>query len=413
MNYLESLKLALSNIWAHKLRSVLTLLGMIIGVAAFMTILSILLGFNKYVDEQIAGIGSNAFSIERFSFDDFKDGDAFAAAQRRNKELTLEELAYLRDHVRSISLVAAKANPNITDVKAGAEKLEGIPVDGMHSEIAEIEGLDANIEDGRFFNQAENDSSARVCFVGSEIARKLYPFGSAVGNEIQIRGEPFRIVGVQKEKGSVFGFSQDEFIYIPLKTYVSTFGPLRGSRSIYFEAVPASGVDIENAAEEVRQLMRMKRGLTVDEKDNFGIITPDTISGLRERIFGLIFIVIMVVPSIALVVGGIVIMNIMLVAVTERAKEIGLRKAVGANRRDILSQFLFESVTLTMIGGLAGFALALVAGQLISASVFPTHIPAWAVALGIAVPAGIGVVAGLYPAWTAARLDPIEALGRE
>jgi putative ABC transport system permease protein len=409
MNFNEGLKLALAAIWSHKLRSFLTLLGMIIGVAAFMLVLSILQGFNKYVDEKIAGIGSNSFSVQRFNFfEDFKDTDTIAAAQRRNKELTLDEMEYIKSRAQLIDKIGAKARPNSADVKVGKETLEEVSVDGVEPIVADIDNIE--VADGRFFTQAENDSAMRVCFIGSEIASKLFPMKSAVGEEIYIRGIPYRVVGVQIEKGTVFGRPQDIFITLPLKTFASNFGPLIRSRSLFFVATARSDRLFPDAVEETRMLMRVLRKLPANEKDNFAVITPDAIAGFRDRVFGIIFLVIMVVPGIALVVGAIVIMNIMLVAVTERTKEIGIRKALGARQADILQQFLLEAALLALLGGAIGLLVAWLGGKIVSRFIFPTFIPLWAVFIGIAVPAVIGVLAGLYPAWKAARLDPIEAL---
>jgi len=409
MNLLETLKLAVTQIWAHKLRSFLTLLGMIIGVAAFMIVLSILQGFNKYVDEKIANIGSNAFTVRRFNFfEDFKDTDTIAAAQRRNKELTFDEMDYIRTRAQMIDKIGAKALPSSADIKRGATTIEGISVSGMQPIIAEIEKLD--IEDGRFFTDTENEGGARVCYLGRDVADKLFPFGSPVGQEIEIRGVPYRVIGVQTAKGTVFGIPQDNFVYLPIKTYASAFGPLINNRSLYFEITAKSENLFKDAVEEVRTLLRVRHKLAPGEKDNFGIITPDAITGLRDSVLGPTFIVILLVPGIALVVGAIVIMNIMLVAVTERTKEIGIRKSLGARQGDILRQFLFESATLALLGGLIGLFVAWIGGKIISQFIFQTYIPLWAILVGILVPAGIGVAAGLFPAWKAARLDPIEAL---
>jgi putative ABC transport system permease protein len=409
MNFSEGLKLAVAAIWSHKLRSFLTLLGMIIGVAAFMLVLSILQGFNKYVDEKIAGIGSNSFSVQRFNFfEDFKDTDTIAAAQRRNKELTLDEMEYIKSRAQLIDKIGAKARPNSADVKVGKETLEEVSVDGVEPVVADIDNIE--VADGRFFTQSENDGAMRVCFIGSEIASKLFPMKSAVGEEIYIRGIPYRVVGVQVEKGTVFGRPQDIFVTLPLKTFASNFGPLIRSRSMFFVATARSDRLFPDAVEETRMLMRVLRKLPANEKDNFAVITPDAIAGFRDRVFGIIFLVIMVVPGIALVVGAIVIMNIMLVAVTERTKEIGIRKALGARQADILRQFLLEAALLALLGGLIGLLVAWLGGKIVSQYIFPTFIPLWAVFVGILVPAVIGVLAGLYPAWKAARMDPIEAL---
>ncbi|HEX8288175.1 MAG TPA: ABC transporter permease [Pyrinomonadaceae bacterium] len=411
MNLSETLKLALSAIWVHKLRSFLTLLGMIIGVTAFMVVLSLLQGFNAYVDEKIAGIGSNSFTVRRFSFEDFKNTDTIAEAQRRNKDLTYDELEFIRDRAQLVNQIGAKALPNIAEVKRGTEVLQDITIDGAEPTIAEIENLD--IAEGRYFSESENNNSMRVAYIGADIAQKLFPFGSAVGGEIDIRGIPYRVIGIAAAKGTVFGIPQDSFVQLPLKTYGSNFGGLTRSRGLYFVVTAKSDRLFKDAVEEVRGLMRIKRKLGFGEKDTFGILTPDAISGLRDSILGPVFIVIIAVPGIALVVGAIVIMNIMLVAVTERTKEIGIRKSLGARQSDILRQFLFESAALSAIGGIIGLILAKLLGFLISAFLIQTVIPWYAAVISIGVSALVGILAGLFPAWKAARLDPIEALRTE
>ena len=408
MNFAETLRLAFSAIWAHKLRSFLTLLGMIIGVTAFMVVLSLLQGFNAYIDEKIAGIGSNSFTILRFSFDDFKNTDSIAEAQRRNKDLTFDELAFIRERSQLIDRIGAKANPNPSEVKRGAEILQDITVDGAEPVIAEIENID--IAEGRYFTDAENNNSVRVAFIGSDVATKLFPNGSAVGGEIDIRGIPYRVIGIQTAKGTVFGIPQDSFVQLPLKTYGTNFGGLTRSRGLFFVATAKSDKLFNDAVEEARQLMRIKRKLKSGEKDNFGILTPDAISSLRDGILGPVFIVILAVPAIALLVGAIVIMNIMLVAVTERTKEIGIRKSLGARQSDILKQFLLESATLSAIGGIIGLIIAHLLGFIVSAFLLKTVIPWYAAVISIGVSALVGAGAGLFPAWKAARLDPIEAL---
>ncbi|MBK9153127.1 MAG: ABC transporter permease [Chloracidobacterium sp.] len=411
MNFAETLKLAIDSITSHKLRSFLTLLGMIIGMTAFMIVLSLLQGFNGYVDEKIAGIGSNTFTVMRFSFEDFKDSDTFAAAQRRNKELDFADLDFIKRNARQIGLIGAKAGNTTRDVRFETQTLADVSITGVEPVIAELENVD--IAEGRYFSDAENKNSTRVAFVGADVATKLFPQGGAIGREISIQGIPYRIIGVQVAKGSIFGQSQDNFILLPIETFGANFGGLKFSRAPSFIVSPKYGVKMADAVDEVRTLLRIRRKLASDEKDNFGIITPDAISGLRDSLFGTISVVILFVPAIALVVGAIVIMNIMLVAVTERTKEIGIRKAVGAKQSDILRQFLFESALLSAIGGIIGLIIALIAGQVITAFVFPTRIPWWAAVIAIGVSAAVGILAGLFPAWKAAQLDPIEALRAE
>src|SRR3954470_11956906 len=210
MNFSETLKLAFSAIWAHKLRSFLTLLGMIIGVTAFMVVLSLLQGFNAYVDEKIAGIGSKSFAVRRFSFEDFKDTDTIAAAQRRNKDLTLEDYEYLKSRSVLIDKLGAKANATRSQVKRGAEIIEEVAVDGATANIADIENVD--VADGRYFSEPENESAARVAYVGADVAGKLFPRRSPIGDEIVIAGLPSRFIVVAPERGTVFGHPQNNFI---------------------------------------------------------------------------------------------------------------------------------------------------------------------------------------------------------
>ncbi|PYS50331.1 MAG: ABC transporter permease [Acidobacteria bacterium] len=408
MKFIETLKLALSAIWAHKLRSALTLLGMIIGVTAVVVVVSVIQGFNAYFDEKVANIGSQSFSVRRFSFDDFKNVDTIAAAQRRNKDLTLDEFDYVHERTQLIDKLGARANATRAQVKRGSEIIEDVPVDGATANMADIDNLD--ISDGRFFTDAENDAQMRVAYIGADVANKLFPSGNSVGNEITIAGLPYRVIGVQTAKGTVFGVPQDNFITVPLKTYASNFGNLINQRSLYFVATAKKGVNFNDAVEEARFLMRTRRHLAANDKDNFGILTPDAITGIRDRVLGTVSIVAIAVPAIALVVGGIVIMNIMLVSVTERTKEIGIRKSIGARRSDILKQFMVEAVTLSAIGGAIGVILAWIVGRIITAVIFPTYLSIAAVIVALIVSGGIGIMSGIFPAWKAARLDPIEAL---
>lgn len=409
MKFIETLKLALSAVWAHKLRSALTLLGMIIGVTAVVVVVSLIQGFNVYIDEKIAGIGAKSFTIQRFNpLEDFKDTDTIAAATRRNKEMTLEDFEYLREKATLIGEIGAKARGTSSEVKRDAEVLQDINVSGATPIIADIENID--IADGRYFIDAENEAAARVAFVGADIASKLFPTTDPLNQEISVAGLPYRIVGVAAVKGTVFGVPQDNFVQIPLKTYANNFGGLIRQRSLYFEATSKTDDTFNDAVEESRFLMRTRRHLAPKEKDNFGIVTPDAITGLRDRLFGTIFIVAVIVPLIALLVGGIVIMNIMLVSVTERTKEIGIRKSLGARRADILKQFLVEAVTLATIGGVIGVVLAWIIGRVISSMFFPTYLSIAAVIIAVGFSGFVGVIAGIIPAWKAARLDPIEAL---
>jgi putative ABC transport system permease protein len=408
MELKETIRLAVAAIWAHKLRSILTLLGMIIGVTAVVVVVSLIQGFNRYVDEKIAGIGAKSFSIRRFSFEDWKNTDTIATAQRRNKDLTFDDFDYIRERSALIDKFGAKALGSPSNLKRGTESMERVNVDGATANIIEIENTD--IAEGRYFTSTENESAAAVAFLGSDVASKLFPSRSALNQEFTINGLPYRVIGIAAAKGTIFGMPQDVFVTIPIRTYEKHFGSLIRQRSLYFVGTARSDDQFQDAVDEARALLRTRRQLSYAEKDNFGIMTPDAITGLRDRIFGPIFIVAIAVPSIAMVVGGIVIMNIMLVSVTERTKEIGIRKSLGARRNDILKQFLLEAVMLSAIGGAIGVILAWLAGRLVTAVFFPTYLSVGAVIVAVSVSGAVGVVSGIWPARRAAWLDPIEAL---
>jgi putative ABC transport system permease protein len=410
VKFIETLKLAIAAIWAHKLRSALTLLGMIIGVTAFVVVVSLISGFNKYIDEKIAGIGSKSFTIQRFNFEDFKDLDSIAAAQRRNKELTLDDYDYLKARGALIDKIGAKARASRSLVKRGSKLVEDVPVDGAMPVINEIDNIDA--AEGRYFTDSENDGALRVAFVGMDVATALFPAGAAtaIGEEINVAGLPYRVIGIAAAKGTVFGIPQDNFITLPLKTYGNNFGGFTRNRLLYFVVTSKTDETFKDAVDEARFLLRSRRHLKQEEKDNFGIVTPDAITGFRDRLLGPTFMVAVAVPGIALLVGAIVIMNIMLVSVTERTKEIGIRKSLGARKVDVLKQFLVEAVALSAIGGSVGVLLAWIIGTIMTAIFFPTNLSLWAVLITIFVSGGVGVLAGVFPAWKAARLDPIEAL---
>jgi putative ABC transport system permease protein len=412
VKFIETLRLAVAAIWAHKLRSALTLLGMVVGVTAFVVVVSLIQGFNRYVDEKIAGIGAKSFTIQRFNpLEDFKDTDTIAAAQRRNKEITLDDYEYLQQRATLIGKIGARARASPSEVKRGDEVLEDVFVSGATANCVDIENRD--VAEGRFLADSENESAARVAYIGADVADKLFPAGNPVGQEIAIRGLPYRVIGVEAAKGTVFGMPQDNFIVIPLKTYSVNFGGLIRQRSLYFIATSITDDTFNDAVEESRFLMRVRRKLGPGEKDNFGIVTPDAITGLRDRLFGTIFIVAIAVPGIALIVGAIVIMNIMLVSVTERTKEIGIRKSLGARQMDIMKQFLVEAVALAVMGGAVGIFLAWVVGAVVTAFIFPTYLSIVAILGALGASGGAGVASGIFPAWKAARLDPIEALRSE
>ncbi len=408
MLFYEAIKLAFASILSHKLRSFLTLLGVIFGVATVIVVVSLIEGFNSYVDEKIANIGTNAFSVQRFSIEDFSSVEALNAARRRNKDVGPEDLLALRNNGGSIKDAGGKSG-SVADVKFGEKTLMNVRLNGMTPNLEEIEKIETR--DGRFFTNAEDEMRKYVCFIGSETAEKLFPTGGAVGQTIKIDGRTFQVIGVGKELGSAFGQTRDMYVSVPLSTFLSIYG-IR--RSISISVTSTSSESYPEAIEEARTLMRVRRKLGPADKDNFGIVTPNAINELRDNIFGTIQVVAIGVTSISLVVGGIVIMNIMLVSVTERTKEIGIRKSIGARQADILRQFLAESTTLALVGGAIGVTVAFLIAKLVAiAFSIPTALPLVWVTIALVVSSSVGLVSGVYPAWKAARLDPIDALRAE
>jgi putative ABC transport system permease protein len=405
MSFFEAIKLAFAAIVAHKLRSFLTLLGVIFGVATVIVVVSLIEGFNAYVDDKIANIGTNAFSVQRYSIEDYSSVEALNAARRRNKDVGIDDLRALKAAGGFIKDAAGKSG-SMADVKYGDKTLKNVQVNATTPNIAEIEKID--VSEGRYFIDAEEAARKLACFLGAEAAEKLFPSGNSIGKTIKIDGRTFTVIGVGKELGSAFGQSRDMYVSMPLSTFLSIYGV---RRSISISVTSTSPATYSDAVDEARTLMRVRRKLGPSEKDNFGIVTPNAINELRDKIFGTIQIVAIGVTSISLVVGGIVIMNIMLVSVTERTKEIGIRKSIGARQGDILKQFLAESTTLALLGGAIGVSIAYLIAKLVAVGLsVPTSLPLVWVSVALFVSSSVGLVSGVYPAWKAARLDPIEAL---
>ena len=388
MNLLEAIKLSADAILSHKLRSFLTLLGVIFGVATVIVVVSLIEGFNKYVDEKIANIGTNAFSVQKYSIDDFSSLEAFDQANRRNKDVRYEDLEALRLRGGVIKEVGGQEQ-EMCEVRFEDKVVYGVSLLAITANMVDIQNK--TIEFGRPFTPAEETSNRAVCFIGADIADKLFPTDNPIGQKIRIDGRPFEVLGVAEAAGSVFGQSRDKYVSIPLTTFMNIYG---SRRSIQIYVSSTSPATYQDAIDEARVVMRTRRKLPPNEPDNFGIITPSAVNNLREKIFGTIQVVAVGVTSIALVVGGIVIMNIMLVSVTERTKEIGLRKSLGARRRDILQQFLAESTTLSLVGGGTGVLIAYALAKLVSSlTPIPTALPMLAVAAALFVSGSVGLVA--------------------
>ncbi len=406
MQLAESIRLALQTIWGNKLRSVMTVLGNIVAVTAIVTVVSLIQGMNAMVSNAIVTqVGSDAFTIERLPF---TRTDEDIERARANPLLTLPEADAIRSFSPVIRSVMAQAQQRAS-VSYRTQMLEQVMIQGVTSDYLDFANFDA--ERGRMMSAVEVERSRPVTLLGVDTAAALFGDENPIDKTILIEGVHFRVLGVSRKKGGFLGNSLDSFAVIPLGAYMKLFGA-RPSLSLSVKPVTPALLPI--AMDDATVALRVTRHLKAAQPNNFGIITSETVLGLYHQATTGIFAVLVGVVALALVVGGIVIMNIMLMVVSERTREIGLRKALGARRSDIMGQVLTESVTLSTCGGLAGIALGAAIGRLISAvTPLPARLEPWSVALGIGITAAVGLFFGLYPASRAARLDPIEALRRE
>lgn len=385
----------------------MTLLGVIFGVMTVVAVAAVIEGFFRYVDRTVtADLGANTVLLDKFGI--ITSFEEFLNANRRNKDITLADAQYLQERMTLAQYIGVQSFSS-AEVRSTNDKLTGINIKGNTPNMVYIDATQPDI--GRYVNDTDNERRRYVAMIGVEVADKLFNTREAVGREIKINGLPFEVIGVAKERGSTFGQSQDDFIIIPLSTHQKLFGT-RQSLTISIKGYDNG--NMEDLQDQVRMLMRARHGLGYNEKDTFGFVTSEAINNFVQALFGIIAAVALGVTSISLVVGGIVIMNIMLVTVTERTREIGIRKSLGARRKDILLQFLIESTTLSLVGGAIGLGLAyVISWLLVKFSPIPAELPIWAAFLAIGVSSGVGIIFGLYPAWKAAKLDPIVALRAE
>ncbi len=409
MNIRETTSVGLDAIRAHKLRSFLTLLGIIIGVAAVIAVVMMVEGFNTYFNEKMADLGSNAFVVSKLGL--ITSLDEWIEQNKKNKNVTLDDMEAILSNPRRQYVRDAAAGLRMPQqqLKHGTQSLQDITIRGNSFNMVDIDNV--KVAEGRYPSQEDEQHSRLVCLIGADVRRELYTSLDPINRELKISGLPFRVVGVAEALGTTFGQSQDNFVIIPVTTFMKTFGSRR-SIGIRVAAINADAVD--PAIDEVRIVMRARRHLRYGDQDNFAVITSQNIKDLRDRILGTVQMVTIGVASIALIVGGIVIMNIMLVSVTERTREIGIRKSIGARRKDILTQFLCESITLAVIGGAIGIALAYTAAVVVTAlTEYRLVLPlGWTVATTL-ISAAVGLFSGVYPAYRAARMDPVEALRSE
>ncbi|MEN3335823.1 MAG: putative transport system permease protein [Blastocatellia bacterium] len=405
--YLEAAKIALSSILSHKLRSFLTLLGVIIGVAVVTAVATVIEGANVYIKEKIATLGSGTFSLQKASITSFGDFQKFIDAMRRNPDLTLEDMTALREQINLADQIGG-TDGGSRPVKYGNISLESVGVNGVTANMILLTSVE--VEQGRYLSDYDDESHRDVAFIGSEVADGLFPETDPIGKDIKVGRENFTVIGVAKKLGSVLGQSQDNFIQVPLNTFMKTFGK-RSSNSFRIIIRARKEVPVEKVQDQVRVVMRSRHKLNYNQTDNFSFATDEVTEQLFGAITGTVAAVAFPVVGISLVIGGIVIMNIMLATVTERTREIGIRKSLGATRRDILVQFLIESAMLSGFGGLIGLLFAVTLMTLVGrVAPVPVAIPLWAPMVAIGVSTLVGIFFGIYPANRAARLDPIVAL---
>ena len=403
---LESIAIALESIWVNKLRSFMTVLGNIVAVTSIVTVVSLIQGMNAMVSRVIVtDVGADSFTIQRRPPVRTADDEE---QTRNNPLVTLDEADAIRRFSPTIASVVAQAQRRGT-ITYRDQVLQNVQIQGVTSEFVEFATFDA--ERGRLMSSSEVERNHPVVLLGWDVAEQLFGEANPLDAIIKVQGVHFRVVGVSEKKGGMFGGSMDGFAVIPLGSHMKLFG---ARQSLSLMVKPASPALLPLAMDDATVALRVARRLNPREADNFGIFTSDTLLGIYRQATTGIFAVLIGVVALSLLVGGLVIMNIMLMVVSDRTREIGLRKAVGARRRDIVSQVLTESVTLSTVGGLAGILLGFLAARAIAAATpLPAQLEPWSVALGIGITAAVGLFFGAYPASRAARLDPIEALGRE
>jgi putative ABC transport system permease protein len=408
----ESTSMALATLRANKLRAGLTILGVTVGVVTVLGMVSIIQGLNKAFAEQIESLGSNAIWITKFD-PSFGKPPGSNPEERQRKELTVADADAIRDEISTVADVSPVQREISATVrykdKQSTPILLGVT---SHYEFTQSQYVGY----GRFINEIDMRERSNVAVIGRDLVKALFPNNEdPIGADIKVDGNPFRVVGVMSVLGSFFGQSRDNIIFIPLTTAQKYYPKIEPPGSIFAIIIrPKNRAVVKQSMDEIRDLLRRRRQVPFGEKDNFGISSQDALLDIYNQLTGATYLVLTAISAVALMIGGIGVMNIMLVSVTERTKEIGIRKAVGATRISVLSQFLIEAVVLTAIGGILGLFF----GELISLlinnySPLPAYIPVWAIIVGILVSAGVGIVFGLYPAWRASNLNPIDALRYE
>lgn len=406
----ESVFMALNVLVNNKLRSALTILGVIVGVTTVIAMVSIIEGLNKAFTNQIESLGSNTIFVSKF---DPGLRRTRTEEERQRKDLTLEDGLALKDSSSILSVSPEYRKQTIT-VRYQERQTDTMQLAGV---TPGYEITRSNyIAEGRFFTEFEVDHRSDVCVLSADVVEALFPFVDPLDKEVLIDGHKFRVIGVLERLGSFFGQSRDIQVLIPITVFMKFYPIERLQPDMFFFVVvrPKSRAQVTKAVEDITEILRRRRHVALGEKNNFSASTQDSLLDLYNQLTGATALVLTAVSFISLAIGGIGVMNIMLVAVVERTKEIGIRKAIGARRRDIMWQFLLEAIALTGVGGIIGLLIGGIISKLVNTfSPLPSSVPLWATLAGLIVSLGVGLASGIYPAWRAAHLDPIEALRYE
>ena len=404
MEFKEAVKVALQSLWANKLRSVLTLLGVVIGVTSVIAVVTLINGANDYVTTKFARYGADVFTVSKMP-QIITSPEDYQRYQKR-KNILFSDYQYIKENCKHCVGIGAQQSTT-SKVVRGTESVTDTSIRGYTAQMPSLQNL--NIEQGRDFTETDEEHASHVAIIGTDIQDHLFAGVNPIGQELRVDGTPYTVIGVSEKQGSTFGASQDNWVGVPLTAYQKSYGTAK-TLTVYIKA-GAAGQTLDNAADEVRVLVRSRRHDTPGAPDSFELDTNNTLVGFFNTITNSFGAVAGGIALISLVVGGIVIMNIMLVSVTERTREIGIRKALGARPRDIMVQFLIESGTMALVGGAFGVLGGIIVAQLVTiVAGFPSTVALWSVLVGLLMATSTGVFFGVYLARKAAMLDPIVAL---
>ncbi len=407
MQFGEAVKLALESLWSNKMRSILTLLGVVIGIASVITVVTLTNGAKEFVTSKINSYGAAVVTISKMP-QTFMTIEEYLEYQKR-KDITIDDYRAVQSECKSCVSVGAQRTTT-GKVVYGTQSTTDTEIRGWTWTMPPISNL--NIALGRSFTESEDAHSAHVAIVGADIVNNMLSPGDPLGKEIRVDGEPYTVIGVGEAQGKMFGASMDNWVAIPLEAFLHSYGS-NASLSIYVDT-GGGGAVLDSVEDELRTIMRVQRHLKPGAADTFNIDSSATFKDMLGKILNSFGAVVAAIAAISLVIGGIVIMNIMLVSVTERTREIGVRKALGARRRDILLQFLIESATVSLVGGVIGVVAGIAVAKLFTLAIaFPSEVEVWSILVSLFVATAVGLFFGIYPAHKASMLDPIVALRAE